>query len=191
MFCKKCGTEIQDDAKFCPMCATPVETAEQEKEPDLQTKLAQEELEVLNKSKKHDSKIDTIMGFLFLVSIALIISKHYFVGIIAFIISLSVLGYSVSKDKKRDTLEHLSKGEKILNVCPKCKSANIEMSMVQTGNITTHGTSRVSNNINPLHPFTHTNVKKGADYNFATYGNQCHCRNCGFVFIKPEVHYVK
>lgn len=87
-------------------------------------------------------------------------------------------------------LKELSSGKKIVNICPRCKSQNIQMQMVQTGSTTTHGVSRVSNNINPLHPFTHTNVRKGNDYSNITYGNQCHCLDCGFVFSKPDVLYL-
>lgn len=103
-------------------------------------------------------------------------------------IYLLVQGVNVKKRKQE--LSELSQGKKIINVCPKCKSQNIEMNMVQTGSITTHGISRVSNNINPLHPLTHTNVKMGDDFNKIKYENQCHCLNCGYVFAKPEIHYI-
>lgn len=96
-----------------------------------------------------------------------------------------------NKIKNRvNELKELSNGKKIVNICPRCKGQNIQMQMVQTGTTTTHGVSRVSNNINPLHPFTHTNVRKGNDYSNITYGNQCHCLDCGFVFSKPDILYL-
>lgn len=160
-------------------------------EPDLQTKLAQQELDDLSKKMEDTNKSGAIVIILLFITVIAFAVGAIWGGIfflIVFIVYASSFG---KKIQRKEQLEHLAAGEKIVNVCPKCKSENIEMSMVQTGGYTTHGTSRVSNNINPLHPFTHTNVRKGTDYNFATYGNQCHCRNCGFVFTKPEVHYIK
>lgn len=157
---------------------------------DLQTQLAQKELIELNKNSQSKTKSGLITFVLLLITIAAFCVKAILPGIFFLIIMLVYANASVKRDERKEELEHLAKGEKIVNVCPRCKSDNIEMSMVQTSGMTTHGVSRVSDNINPLHPFTHTNVQKGNDYDFATYGNQCHCKNCGHVFSKPEVHYV-
>lgn len=165
---------------------------------DMQTRLAKQEL------KEHPidgSKADGFMSFAFFCAAFIIynipnksdsIILWSIVLVPLFIILGIVFWYTSTQVKRhREQLEHLAKGEKIVNVCPKCKSENIQMSMVQSGNVTTHGISRVSKNINPFHPFTHTNVKKGTDYSFATYDNQCQCLNCGRVFYRPEVHYIK
>lgn len=157
---------------------------------DLQTQLAQQELNTLNKNMDSKNKSNVMIVILLILTIASFALGIIPGGILFLIVLLAYAGSVGKKQNRKTELEHLAAGQKIINVCPKCKSENIEMHMVQTGGFTTHGTSRVANNINPLHPFTHTNVKKGTDYDFTTYGNQCHCLNCGNVFPRPEVHYV-
>ncbi len=205
MICPRCGKEIQlsDDSRFCsgcglefqrqtaPIVQQPIQQTaiEEPKEQTIQQIAAQKELVTLNKVEKNTSA-NGMIGLLLVVAFVCLICGAFPITILLVIIAI-IMGVDKSKRKNRmDMLSHISAGQQIVNVCPKCKSPDIEMSMVQTGGFTTHGTTRVADNINPLHPFTHTNVKKGNDYTSYSYGNQCHCRNCGFVFAKPEVHYI-
>lgn len=209
--CPNCNAVIQPDAKFCPMCGKEVTIQQQIQPPeiqeneyhveqykdetinrniDIQTQLAQKELDKINAKNVNETRESfAVIGLLAIAILAFAVGA-ILPGIIfalLFIVYTIKVGNRINRKKE---LEHLAAGEKIINVCPKCKSPDIEMNMVQSGGFTTHGTTRVADNINPLHPFTHTNVKKGNDYTSYSYGNQCHCRNCGHVFARPEVHYM-
>ena len=164
---------------------------------DLQTQLARKELA---DNPFDGSKADGICSFIFF-CVGIIIYFYpnkssslflwsFLLVPLCFILSIVFWYTSRMVKRHREQLEHLAKGEKIVNVCPKCKSENIVMNMVQTDSYTTHGVTRISDNMNPLHPFTHTNVRKGADHTTNSFGSQCHCKNCGHVFSQPEVHYV-
>ena len=60
------------------------------------------------------------------------------------------------------------------------------MNMVESGEVTVQGKTTISDNINPLRPFTHTNIRYSPIATNIHYKNKCHCLNCGFVFDKPE-----
>ena len=212
-FCPMCGTALDKFEPIVPVEETPPAPVQDRKgygkydykrkhptpapqpqyaEPakDMQTQLARQELDVINKNKESNLKV-TILSILMIALIALAFWAKAYGGGLFFCIIL--IGYWIgtsNKKKRAAELTPLANGKKIVNVCPKCKSDNIEMSMVQTGGVTSHGTTRVSDNINPLHPFTHTNVSQGMDFTSNSFGNQCHCKNCGHVFAQPEVHYV-
>ena len=208
--CPNCNAVIQPDAKFCPMCGKEIIAQPQIQPPsiqnaeypterynensisatdDIQVQLAQKELATLKK-ETNSGKALLYATILLALSVMSFCFKLYFGGIFFGIVFIAHIISDANKRNRKQEVEHLAAGQKILNVCPRCKSPDIDMSMVQTGGFTTHGTTRVADNINPLHPFTHTNVKKGNDYTSYSYGNQCHCRNCGNVFAKPEVHYM-
>lgn len=157
---------------------------------DMQAQLAQRELKALNKNVDSKNKSQVLTVILVILAIGSFLAEAYF-GCIFFMIVAIVYSISMKNKRRRKyELEHIANGNKIVNICPKCKSENIEMHMVEKSSYTTHDRSRVSNNINPLHPFTHTNVKMGSDHTSVSYGNQCHCLDCGFVFARPEVHYI-
>ena len=162
----------------------------QPKPVDLQTRLAQEELDTLNKKSDSKNKSNAIMIILILLAVGSFCAGAIFSGLFFVIVLLVYAAKVGTQMQRKEELEHLASGKKIVNVCPKCKSENITMQMVQKSTFVMHDKTRVSDNINPLHPFTHTNVKKGNDYSTPIYGNQCHCLNCGHVFAKPEVHYI-
>lgn len=156
---------------------------------DLQARFAQEEL---NTNKKLDGKENNHIAIIMLVFgiILFFIPGCQLFAVIVFIVALLYKLISIDQVNRKKELENIASGKKIVNVCPKCKSENITMQMVQKSTFVMHDKTRVSDNINPFHPFTHTNVKKGNDYSTPIYGNQCHCLNCGHVFAKPEVHYI-
>lgn len=155
---------------------------------DLQTRLVKEELAKMGAPSDKKSNTFGVVMMIFAIVISLGIGMIP-VTIILFIILLIMLGY-FGKESKRKEYENIASGKKRVNVCPRCKSDNIEMHMVVTGGYTSHGKTTLSKNINPLRPFTHTNVNEGSDYTSNSYGNKCHCLNCGNVFTFPEVHYI-
>jgi ribosomal protein L37AE/L43A len=188
MICPNCNADIQDNSKFCSSCGKEIFAGQTD---DIQVQLAKAELQNDEKTDETPAQVFSVVCFLGI--IAVIIFKPSWSIIAIPILLFFGVGFAhsarITKAHKEE-LKQIASGKKIVNVCPKCKSPDIEMSMVQTGGFTSHGTTRIADNINPLHPLTHTNVKKGNDYTSYSYGNQCHCRNCGYVFAKPEVHYM-
>lgn len=157
---------------------------------NLQAQLAEQELHDIQSNRLSERTDLWIFSILIIGTILSFCLGAVFLGIILLLVTLiqgSVAGNKINRKKE---LTELAAGKKIVNVCPKCKSENITMQMVQKSTFVMHDKTRVSDNINPFHPFTHTNVKKGNDYSTPIYGNQCHCLNCGHVFAKPEVHYI-
>lgn len=157
---------------------------------DLQTMLAKQELKRMYNNPVSIKTSRTINILLFVTAIISFVIEAYLFGMIMTISFILHVMMHTNRIAKQDRLEHLAAGKKIVNVCPMCKSTNIKMKVVRTGSRTKHNVSRVSKNVNPLHPFTHTNVKRGNDYSSVSYGNQCHCKNCGHIFAYPEVHYI-
>lgn len=208
-FCPMCGTALDMFEPVVPVDATPQDNLKgygkydyKRKHPeeaegfvvdpnaDFQTQLAQKELHKIKQNGTND-KIHTVI--IIIISIISFVAFYVEANIAGFFFLIIAIVYALNisaRKRRKEELEHLAKGEKIVNVCPKCKSENIVMNMVQTDSYTTHGVTRISDNMNPLHLFTHTNVRKGADHTTNSYGNQCHCLNCGNVFARPEVHYV-
>lgn len=157
---------------------------------DRQAVFAKNELEKLKKTNSDPTFGYIASGLVVFSSIVSFLNGDIGLGISLIILSLIALFSSLGYKARRNELQQIAAGKKILNVCPRCKSDNITMQMVQTGSFTMHDKSRVSKNINPLRPFTHTNIKMGNDYSKSIYGNQCHCLNCGYVFSRPEIHYI-
>ena len=155
-----------------------------------QARFAREELGKIEKAEKITAVNNSGIIIIFVAAGVCLLVGAFPLTILLVIIGLYQLIVKSSKDNRKNQLEQISAGKKIINVCPKCKSDNIVMDMVQKGSFTMHGTSRIADNINPLHPFTHTNIHRGNDYSSAIYGNQCYCRDCGNVFDRPEVHYI-
>lgn len=177
---------------YCDSCMIKKDLDEKQKD-NLQVELAKKEIKKIDSdggSKFYyiAASICGIAAIFSLTTGSLIQRLCLFSFLLLGFIYLLVQGVNVKKRKQE--LNELSQGKKIINVCPRCKSQNIEMNMVQTGSTTTHGVSRVSNNINPLHPLTHTNVRIGNDSSKITYGNQCICKDCGNVFEKSETLYM-
>ncbi len=163
----------------------------------IQVQLAREELR--NEAKVESKSDRTLSVMFFVIMLALILWPNKSATMIlwdftlvplSFILWLVFAGKAANKDQHKKQLQHIASGRKIVNVCPKCKSPDVEMDMVQSGGFTSHGTSRMGKNINPLHPLTHTNIRRGMDYTSFSYRNQCHCKNCGHVFSRPEVYYL-
>ena len=106
------------------------------------------------------------------------------------LIGLPLIGFGiyslVQRHKRISDLKKISDGAQLISVCPKCKSPNIQMAVVQSSSITLQGKTTVGENINPLRPFTHVNVNHGPTSTVNNFSNQCHCLTCGNVFSKPE-----
>jgi uncharacterized Zn finger protein (UPF0148 family) len=206
MICPKCKKELPDGSKFCNHCGNPINTEQPKQQPQqprvqktIQQIGAETELKRLQ-SSHWKIKYFFVMGIgiaILIAGIAIyatIPTAEYtvtygpiIVGLIIFIVG--VVLFTNTNDRINE-LKPLANGHRIINVCPKCKSPKIQMHLVQTNTVTSHGTTRVANNVNPLHPFTHTNIKQGNDYTSAAYGNMMICLNCGCTFTDPDKFYM-
>ena len=108
-------------------------------------------------------------------------------GVLACIaISVGCLCYIYNRHDKIRILETKLDRINKIKICPYCKSPNLEMNMVQAGNTISKGKTTISENINPLRPFTHVNVKHGNVNTYTRYTNMFHCLSCGKVFHNPQ-----
>lgn len=180
MLCPNCNQQLPDGAKACPMCGVSF-VQPQPQQPSASQLAAQQEL----KKKSNQGLLVPIMsiglGVMFLL---LGIHLH-----VCAILGLGLIGLGAYSLYKRNSelsdLKRVSSGAVKIGVCPKCKSPNIEMQMVQAGAYTSQSKTTVSENINPLKPFTHVNVNQGPSTTINKFKNKGHCLNCGFVFDKP------
>ncbi|BCR35678.1 DUF4190 domain-containing protein [Mariniplasma anaerobium] len=87
MYCKMCGREMDDDAKFCPSCGEPVEDDMFETEESSETK------------KSRDYNLETLLGVLAIVFSLMNYLGVFFVHLIGIALGSIVLNL-VNRDKK-------------------------------------------------------------------------------------------
>lgn len=206
MICPRCQNQLPDNSIACNRCGMQFQYQQQpqmqyQQQPQMQYQqpiqqpvqpqldpsqmAAQAEL----KKKQSEGIIlpATSIGLgVMLLMLGIYVKAAIFVGLFFIIIGSIALAV---RFKRILELKKLSAGQKMVSVCPKCKSTNIQMSMVQASSVTTQGKTTVGDNINPLKPFTHTNIKHGPETTYNNYTNKCHCLACGYVFNKPEIIY--
>lgn len=189
MKCPNCNQDLPDTAKACPACGMSFIT-DNNTNSIIKPEMIAAEKEI-NKIKKEDLKGVLILGIILCIIFAgITIYLKNFWGTIAFIFLGCLAVWGIKQQNKRiSVLEDIKSGKKRYNLCPQCKSSNIEMNLVQTDSTTYLGRTTISDNINPLRPFTHTNINQGNISTANTYKNKCHCLDCGFVFDKPEIIY--
>lgn len=195
MNCPYCNNNLPDGALACPACGASFV----QQQPQIQYQQPQQEKTVSQIAAENELKKTEGSGILVPVmgigvgAIAVLFSLIGHFNIIVFVIGIVFIclgSYSLYKRNARiSSLKKISSGANASYLCPRCKSPNIQMNMVETGATTYQGTTRISENINPLHPFTHVNVRTGPTISNTTYGNKCHCLNCGNIFDKPEIIY--
>lgn len=198
--CPECGKEISDKAACCPNCGYPIQKAEETKAKNNNvenqqkdyTKIAAEAEKKTVESRmtrgNHSAGIaGTVLGIIALLAgifdgeFALILGGLFFLAL-----GIVTLG-SRNKDKKRiQYLQNVSDGKKEILICPYCKGINIKFDAVQSEVYTSGQTARVADNINPLHPFTHTNIKTTGTRSSTSYKTLYICQDCGKTFEKPD-----
>lgn len=105
------------------------------------------------------------------------------------IICIICISATVKRLKRIKELQKIVNGHNRILICPYCKSPDISSSVVQTGITTGPQKSRVSVNLNPLHPFTHTNIKTSSTNSYLDYGSKFQCNSCGKIFDTPEEYW--
>lgn len=197
--CPECGKEISDKAASCPNCGCPVENNtyknhfESEKEEKDYTKIAAqvEKEEVESRVTQGNRTAGIILNILGTLSLLLGIFGGGGFGLILGGLFFLAIGIgtlnSQSKDKKRiQYLQNISDGKKEILVCPYCKGVNVTFNTVQSGIHTSTQTTRISDNINPLRPFTHTNIKTDGTQSNISYKTIYICQDCGKTFDNPN-----
>ena len=131
------------------------EALQSELQVDSQTRLAREELQ----NDELDGDINSLYILAVMFSIMGIVCLIFtaYAGLFMWGLLLTPLAFLLSvyfclqgdrKKSYKNNLELIAEGRKIINVCPKCKSSNIVMSMVQSEGYTTHDITKVSKNLN-------------------------------------------
>lgn len=194
--CPECGKEISDKAAACINCGCPIEKTdiqEKEREQEDYTKIAAQQ--EMNDVKSRVTDGNRAAG---IIAIILGITSLYFGifgdgglwlilgGFFFLFIGISVAS-SLSKDKKRiEYLQNVSDGKREILICPYCKGTNVKFDAVQSGTYTSGQTARISDNINPFRPFTHTNVKTSGTRSDIIYKTLYICGDCGKTFNNPN-----
>ncbi len=198
--CSECGKPISDKAASCPNCGCPIDKIqlennhfEKEREKKDYSKMAAQV-----EKKKVESRITTgnhtagiiaiILGILSLLhgifangGLEVILGGLFFLFI--GIITLN----SIKKDKKRiQYLQNISDGKKEILLCPYCKGVNITFDVVQSEIHTSGQIAKVSDNVNPLSPFTHTNIETNGTRSSVSYKTLYLCNDCGKAFDNPN-----
>lgn len=177
MNCQNCGATIQSD--YCQVCGTSQKQYIQK----MNSEKTYQPKKSLN-SKQIIAIVSAVIGLLFLVI------KAWPATVIFILMSIILISVdaSVKNKEKRIVFEKQQRelgNEKVL-VCPKCKKPNIHANLVQKGTYSTGTKTTVSRNINPLRPFTHTNLNTSGGYTQNIYGSVFLCDYCGHTFEKPD-----
>lgn len=206
--CPECGKEFSDMASACPNCGCPTDKIVRR---NIESNLNQNPQ--INRENQGLNRIQTNTDMIrrkaILTEKQQLIGRNSFgfrlAGIIAVIIGIvslflaSVIGglffiglgiyvyIRCKNDKQRiKDLEKMERGAKRILICPYCKSTDITVNMVQERTVQGKGKIYVSDNVNPLKPFTHTNIKSAPVVSTNMYGNKYQCQSCGRVFDKVD-----
>ena len=200
MLCPNCNNPLPDGSKACPMCgmsfvaqptAQPMFQQPATPPTTIQPQETASQIAAKKELKKKGSEgfmVPILCIFFGLIFLPLAKETHA----LAFM-GLMFIGFGVyllwKRHRRLKELKLISEGKTQVKICPKCKSPNIEMNVVQASSYTLNQKTTVSKNINPLKPFTHTNINTGNSTTINNYANQCHCLSCGNIFGKPEIIY--
>ena len=130
-----------------------------------------------------------IFACAFFIALAILLFRSMFTVLFCLVICSICISATVKRLKRIKELQKIVEGHNRILICPYCKSTDISSNLVQTGATTGPQKSRVSVNINPLHPFTHTNIKTSSTNSYLDYGSKFQCNSCGKVFDTPEEYW--
>lgn len=198
IICSECGKEYSDKASACPNCGCPTSAVSEKKYDFLEKDVAMNrEMMRIQELKSEYDKIHkipmTVYSLLQLVGIILVIVSIVMlasgdVGYFFVFLSIGLAMYvpSTKAYMRSKELEKMISGQNQEQLCPFCKSTNIRSERLAAGSFQVQGKTTVGNNINPLKPFTHTNIKHGNTYSENVYRTEYTCNNCGKRFAKPK-----
>ena len=195
--CSECGKEYSDKASACPNCGCPtnaVPVGNYDEQKDIARNL---EMMRIQELKSEYDKIHRIpmtvysliqLAGMILVIISILLLVGGYVGdfLILFVIGLVMYVPSTKAYERSKELEKLIKGQKPEMLCPFCKSTDLSSERLAAGSFQMQGKTTVGRNINPLRPFTHTDIRHGNIYNENIYRTEYVCNNCGKRFTNPQ-----
>ena len=196
--CSECGKEYSDKASACPNCGCPTNVVSEKKYDFIEKDIAMnKELRRIQDLQSEYDKIHRIPMFVYsLLQLAgiilVIVSIIEFIGgdlgkfIIFLIVGLVMYVPSTKAYYRSRDLEKLIDGQKPEMLCPFCKSTNLSSERLAAGSFQVQGKTTVGRNINPLRPFTHTNIRHGSTYTDNIYRTEYVCNNCGKRFTNPQ-----
>lgn len=195
--CHECGKEYSDKASACPNCGCPTNAApvgNYDEQKDIARNLEMIRIQELKSEYDKIRRIPmTVYSLLQLagmilaiISILLLVGGYVGDFIILFVIGLVLYVPSTKAYERSKELEKLIKGQKPEMLCPFCKSTDLSSERLNAGSFQMQGKTTVGRNINPLRPFTHTDIRHGNIYNENIYRTEYFCNNCGKRFTKPK-----
>lgn len=196
--CPECGKEYSDKASACPNCGCPTNVVSENKYDFLEKDMAmnREMMRIQELQSEYD-KIHripmTVYSLLQLVGLILVIISifaliggdigYFFVFVV---IGLAMFVPSTKAYERSKELEKMINGQRQEQLCPFCKSTDIRSERLAAGSFQVQGKTTVGKNINPLKPFTHTNIRHGNTYNENIYRTEYVCNSCGKRFTNPQ-----
>jgi len=196
MVCPNCNKTLPDESIACNFCGTTFNQSTGQlinrstATPQMPQRTPEQagasiELAQIKRDKTKELCYAGIIGGIIFIIAGIVFFK--LIGIIAGIVLLvSSIVKLIDTNGRIEELNKIASGRKIVSVCPMCKSTNIQIGLVETGSTAHHGVTTVGQNINPLRPFTHTNIRQGDTYTSSSYGSKGVCLNCGCTFDEPE-----
>lgn len=188
MICPKCKNDIMDGAKACPYCGESFLNNQPTCHLSIQQQAAAQELKKNDNSKIRESLILLIIG-IFGMIYGIVAKNDFAVWVeVASIIMVCVFGgeYLNAKATKA-RMETILDDKKRKAICPYCKSPNIKQRFVKETTTREKSRTRVSKNINPLHPFSYRNYDTKPVNTTHNYKTTYYCQTCGSVFDNPQI----
>lgn len=190
MICPKCKNDIMDGAKACPYCGESFLNNQPTRHLSIQQQAAEQELKKYDKAKIRESLILMIIGIIGMIFGIFMKSKSdTMVWLeIGSIILVCVYGneYLTAKSTKA-RMERILDDKKRKAICPYCKSPNIKQRFVKGSTTRGKSRTRVSKNINPMHPFSYRNYDTKPVNTSHNYKTTYYCQTCGSVFDNPQI----
>lgn len=198
IICSECGKEYSDKANACPNCGCPTNAVSENKydfiERDidmnreaLRIQELQSEYDKIHKIPMPIYSLFQLVGFiLMIISIGALIIGNIGYFIVFLVIGIFMYVPSTKAHYRSKELEKMIDGQKQEQLCPFCKSTDIMSERLAAGSFQFQGKTTIGKNINPLRPFTHTNVRHGNTYNENIYRTEYVCNSCGKRFTKPQ-----
>lgn len=188
MICPDCKNDIMDGAKACPYCGASFLTRNTPTTPmSIQKQAAQKELNSI------DTDNIKLSLFLCIVGIGMLIFSIFVKGspihffIIGILLTVICGGEYIALKEKKERLERILDDKKRKAICPYCKSPNIKQRFVKGSTTREKSRTRVSKNINPLHPFSYRNYDTKPVNTSHNYKTTYYCQTCGSVFDNPQI----
>ena len=198
IICSECGKEYSDKASACPNCGCPTNAISEKNYDFIEKDMAankemmrmqelQSEYDKIHKIPMPVYSLLQLVGLiLVIVSIIELASGNAGRFVLLIVIGLVMYVPSTKAYMRSKELEKLIAGQKPEQLCPFCKSTNIVSERLASGSFQFQGKTTIGKNINPLRPFTHTDVRHGNIYNENIYRTEYVCNSCGKRFTKPQ-----